>query len=496
MDVRSQIAMVFHLDKCIGCHTCSVACKNIWTDRRGAEYMWWNNVETKPGTGYPTRWEDQDHYKGGFERTASGVELRAVGRVRGAAQVFHNPNLPIIDDYYEPFTYTYEDLFTAKEGADQPIAKPISMITGQPMEIEAGPNWDDDLGGSPIYAANDPNLERLRPEERAALFEVQRLVFFYLPRICNHCANPACVAACPSGAVYKRGEDGIVLLNQEKCRAWRFCVSGCPYKKTYFNWGTGKSEKCILCYPRLEAGEAPACFHSCVGRIRYLGNVLYDADQIHAAVSVTDDQLVAAQRAMILDPCDPAVIAAARKNGIHDKTIETAQRSPVLKFVKHWSLALPLHAEHRTLPMLFYVPPLLPMMAKQGDTYDTSLDGYLGNIDQYRLPLAYMASLFGAGNEAPVRYALQKQLAVRAYRRMVTTGDLDPAHVLRVLGEADCSAEQADAIYRLTSIAPYDERFVIPPMHREEAIELLEDDPLSAKGFTGIGFRTRAQRGA
>ena len=53
MNVRSQVSMVFHLDKCIGCHTCSIACKNIWTDRQGAEYMWWNNVETKPGTGYP-----------------------------------------------------------------------------------------------------------------------------------------------------------------------------------------------------------------------------------------------------------------------------------------------------------------------------------------------------------------------------------------------------------------------------------------------------------
>ena len=70
MNVRSQIAMVFHLDKCIGCHTCSVACKNIWTDRKGAEYMWWNNVETKPGTGYPTKWENQEIYKGGWEKMA------------------------------------------------------------------------------------------------------------------------------------------------------------------------------------------------------------------------------------------------------------------------------------------------------------------------------------------------------------------------------------------------------------------------------------------
>ncbi len=63
MDVRSQVSMVFHLDKCIGCHTCSIACKNIWTDRKGAEYMWWNNVETKPGTGYPTKWETRIYIK-------------------------------------------------------------------------------------------------------------------------------------------------------------------------------------------------------------------------------------------------------------------------------------------------------------------------------------------------------------------------------------------------------------------------------------------------
>jgi nitrate reductase beta subunit len=496
MDVRSQIAMVFHLDKCIGCHTCSIACKNVWTDRRGAEYMWWNNVETKPGTGYPTQWEDQSKYKGGWERKDKLVQLRTSGRIKGAAQVFHNPDLPTIDDYYEPFTYRYEDLFTAPEGDDQPTARAVSMITGKPMKIEAGPNWDDDLSGSPIYAANDPNLDTLDPKDRQALFDIERLVFFYLPRICNHCVNPACVASCPSGAAYKRGEDGIVLINQQKCRAWRFCVTACPYKKSYFNWGTGKSEKCILCYPRLESGEAPACFHSCVGRIRYLGVVLYDADRVTDAVGVPDDELIDAHRSILLDPNDPKVIEAAKANGIDDEVIEAAQASPVRKFVIDWKLALPLHAEHRTLPMLFYVPPLLPMLASTSDeVYDTSLEDFLGTIDQYRLPLKYMASLFGAGNEAPVRYALRKQLATRAYRRMVTTGDLDQQKVDELLAEADCTVEQAEAIYRLTSLAHYNERFVIPAMHREEAIEML-DEPLGAKGFSGMGFRSGPERGA
>mgnify|MGYP001766709410 CR=1 FL=1 len=498
MDVRAQISMVFHLDKCIGCHTCSIACKNVWTDRKGAEYMWWNNVETKPGTGYPTAWEDQEKYKGGWERKEKGeLDLRAVGKVRGAMTVFHNPNLPTVDDYYEPFTYRYQDLFDAPEGADQPIARPVSMITGRPMDIEAGPNWDDDLGGSPVYAANDPNLEGVSPEERAALFEVEKLVFFYLPRICNHCLNPACVAACPSGALYKRGEDGIVLLSQERCRAWRFCVTACPYKKSYFNWSTGKSEKCILCYPRLETGQAPACFHSCVGRIRYLGMVLWDADRMAEVLKAEDADLVAAQRSLLLDPDDPKVIAGARKNGIGDDVLEAARRSPVYKWVVRWGLALPLHAEHRTLPMLFYVPPLLPVMAATGERgYDTTIDGsFLGTIDRYRLPLRYMASLFGAGNEGVVRYALRKQLAVRTWRRAVTAGDQDLEAARRLLAEAGSSVEEADAIHHLTSLAHLDERFVIPPAHREQAIEML-DEPLDAKGFAGMGFRTRPERGA
>src|SRR3970040_897075 len=201
MDVRSHVSMVFHLDKCIGCHTCSIACKNIWTDRKGTEYMWWNNVETKPGTGYPTLWEDQDRYKGGWERDENGkLTLKLQGRARGLGNLFANPALPTLDDYYEPWTYQYDELFNAPEGDDQPTARPVSRITSNDRDIEDGPNWDDDLGGSPIYAANDPNLELLSDEEREQLNELERMVFFYLPRICNHCVNAGCVAACPARA--------------------------------------------------------------------------------------------------------------------------------------------------------------------------------------------------------------------------------------------------------------------------------------------------------
>lgn len=503
MDIRAQVSMVFHLDKCIGCHTCSIACKNIWTDRKGTEYMWWNNVETKPGTGYPTLWEDQEKYKGGWERDGKDeIHLKLHGRTGGLANIFFNPHLPTIDDYYEPWTYDYEELFNAPEGTDQPTARAVSMITGEYMEIEAGPNWDDDYGGSPVYAANDPNLDALTDEEREQLAEMERVVFFYLPRICNHCLNPGCVAACPAGAIYKRGEDGIVLISQEKCRAWRMCISGCPYKKTYFNWSTGKSEKCILCYPRLESGQPPACFHSCVGRIRYLGVLLYDADQIRAAASVADADLVDAQRAMIQDPFDPAVIASARANGIPDAMIDAAQNSPVYKFVKVWGLALPLHPNYRTLPMLFYVPPMLPVLAKIKDgVYDNaeaasvSLAPLLSSLEQARMPLRYMASLFSAGNEEVVAAVYRKLIAVRVAMRGKTVQDVSQEEVQAALLAGDTDQEEVEAIFRLTARPTYEERFVVPPLARETAIEGTLD-PFQQKREGGFGFRKAPERGA
>ncbi len=498
MDIRAQVSMVFHLDKCIGCHTCSIACKNIWTDRKGTEYMWWNNVETKPGTGYPTTWEDQEKYKGGWVKDGDKLRLRLQGRTEGLGNIFFNPNLPTIDDYYEPWTYQYDELFNAPEGDDQPTARPISLITGKPMDIEAGPNWDDDLGGSPIYASNDVNLEKLTDHEREQLNEVERLVFFYLPRICNHCLNPSCVGACPSGAIYKRGEDGIVLISQEKCRAWRMCVSGCPYKKTYYNWSTGKSEKCILCYPRLETGQAPACFHSCVGRIRYLGLLLYDADRIQETALADEANLVQAQRDIIQDPFDPLIIAAAQANGITTQQISAAQNSPTYKFVKKWGTALPLHPEFRTLPQLFYVPPMLPVLGKMKDgIYDSSavegMGQMLNSLEKARIPVRYMASLFSAGNEEIIKEVYRKNIAVRLYKRAQRVKDITAEEVQQALAIGKTTPEECEAIFNLTSLPTMEERFVIPAMAREEAIEQ-SLDPYTHKPAAGFGYREAPAR--
>ena len=171
----------------------------------------------------------------------------------------------------------------------------------------------------------------------------------YLPRLCEHCLNPACVAVCPSGAIYKREEDGILLIDQEKCRGCRMCVSGCPYKKIYYNWSSGKSEKCILCYPRLEAGQPAVCSETCVGRIRHLGVVLYDADHIAEAASAeSETDLYQRQLGVFLDPNDPKAIAQARAGGVPDTWIEAAKRSPVWRLAMDWSVT-PIRRRNRLI---------------------------------------------------------------------------------------------------------------------------------------------------
>jgi nitrate reductase beta subunit len=224
--------------------------------------------------------------------------------------------------------------------------------------------------------------------------------------------------------------------------------------------------------------------------------LLYDADRIVEVAEKGDTDLVEAHRSMILDPSDPAVIEAARRNGIDESVIQSAQRSPVYKFVKVWGIALPPHIEFRTLPMLFYVPPLLPVMsARQGEIVENVSEELFHTFDQARAPMAYLSRLLSAGNEGVLKSALRKQMAVRIHRRAETVGDVDRETADRVLREAGTTREEADDIFRLTALCTFDERFVIPPMHREEAIEMMKE-PHEWKQEAGFGFRAGPQRGA
>src|SRR5699024_6559434 len=286
---------------------------------------------------------------------------------------------------YEPWTYDYENLIDSPEKDHQPVARPISQLTGEYMDITWGPNWEDDLAVVHETGKNDNNMriidEKIKFDDEITLIikyisicvhnlfrmhktcnndlimrnldkqikiEFEETFMMYLPRICEHCQNPSCVSSCPSGAMYKREEDGIVLVDQEACRSWRFCMTGCPYKKVYFNWKTHKAEKCTFCFPRIENGEPTICSETCVGRLRYIGIVLYDADKVLEAASVEDEKdLYEAQLSTFLDPFDPEIQKEALKQGIPEDWIEAAQRSPVYKMAVEQRIALPLHPEYR-----------------------------------------------------------------------------------------------------------------------------------------------------
>jgi nitrate reductase / nitrite oxidoreductase, beta subunit len=476
MRVMAQMGMVMNLDKCIGCHTCSVTCKQAWTNRAGTEYVWFNNVETRPGQGYPRRYEDQETWRGGWTLNSRGrLKLKAGGRVRKLLGIFASPVQPKLADYYEPWTYDYRTLIDAPLGDDFPVARPKSLITGEDTKITWSANWDDNLGGVSEQGHLDPIVQRVRRESEDKIkFAFEQTFMFYLPRICEHCLNPSCMASCPSGAIYKRAEDGIVLVDQDRCRGWRQCVTGCPYKKIYFNHKTGKAEKCTLCYPRIEVGLPTVCSETCVGRLRYLGLFLYDADRVTAAAATPNEKdLYAAQLDLILDPNDPGVIAAARQQGIPADWLDAARRSPVYALAKTYKVALPLHPEYRTMPMVWYIPPLSPIVDVLRDQgHDAESPGVLfGAIRSLRIPMEYLAELFTAGDVGEIERVLTVLAAMRAHMRNITLKQAQDDSIAASVGMTDLSIRE---MYRLMAIAKYNERYVIPKAHAEQAHDLEE----------------------
>ena len=146
-------------------------------------------------------------------------------------------------------------------------------------------------GGRPTSTKTRPRaITSNRTTSSAATSQLpeHKVWFFHLARICNHCTYPGCLASCPRNAIYKRPEDGVVLIDQSRCRGYRKCVEGCPYKKAMYRPTTRTSEKCVACFPRLEGKDptvsptgAPAetrCMSACVGKIRLQGLVKMDED--------------------------------------------------------------------------------------------------------------------------------------------------------------------------------------------------------------------------
>jgi nitrate reductase beta subunit len=219
---QRQVGAVFDTNKCIACQTCTMACKTTWTSGKGQEYMFWNNVETKPWGSYPLAWDVRILQMLGPQRWENGV-------------------------------YQGKTIFEA--------APPGERVLGYlPEDLDyAYPNRGEDETNAPL---NEDKFYIRLPHD---------LWFFYLPRICNHCTYPACLAACPRVAIYKRREDGIVLVDQARCRGYRECVQACPYKKVFYHHVTRIAEKCIFCFPAVERGYQPRCMRTCIGKIRTVG---------------------------------------------------------------------------------------------------------------------------------------------------------------------------------------------------------------------------------
>jgi len=257
------------------------------------------------------------------------------------------------------------------------------------------------------------------------------------------------------------------------------CVSGCPYKKVYYNWQTGKSEKCTLCYPRIESGNPTVCSETCVGRIRYIGVMLYDADKIEEAANAQNPMdLYDAQLGVFLDPNDPVIEETARADGIPEDWIKAAKESPIWKMAMEWKVAFPLHPEYRTLPMVWYIPPLSPIQnAAEAGAIGT--DAGMPDVKNLRIPVRYLANMLTAGDEAPVVTALERMLAMRSYMRSKTVeGVIDEAIAARV----GLSGRVIEDMYKIMALADYEDRFVIPTTHREQVEEAY--DLRGGCGFT------------
>lgn len=289
-----QFAMVFDLNKCLGCQTCTIACKTQWTRGGGMEAMWWNIVNTIPGRGTP---RNAFELGGGF---VDGVPQ--AGELPGKRQ------------WGEAWDFDYDKVFYSGDDGGSNYVKPREHDGAAP---QWGPNWDEDMGGG----------------------EYPHSYFFYLPLVCMNCSKPACLEACPRDVIYRRQEDGVVLVDEERCHGYRFCIEACPYKRIYFNEQRVIAQKCISCYPRLEKGVAPACVRQCPGRVRHVGFLDDSNSHIH-------------------------------------------------KLVNEWKVALPLRPDFEVEPNVFYVPPTMPLAFDENGEFDD---------DASRMPLDDLRTLFGPG---------------------------------------------------------------------------------------------------
>ena len=346
-----QFAFVFNINRCIGCQTCTMACKSTWTFSKGQEDMWWANVETKPYGGYPQYWD---------VRTLALLDKANPGGQSWGGEPSDNPKSPY-------GTFDGVTVFEAPKTPEPPSSRVLGYLP------------TDEQWNSPNIYEDNPVGKRGSPGKFGGPGEqlpTHQSWFFYLARICNHCSYPACLAACPRQAIYKRPEDGIVLVDQSECRGYRKCVEACPYKKVMYRGNTRVSEKCIACYPRVEGSDPESdgqpmetrCMAACIGQMRLQG-----------LVQMNDDG-----------------------------TWKEDRQNPLYYLVHVAKVALPLYPQFGTSPNGYYIPPRWvpkPYLVQMfGPGVDHAVDAYT-NPDR---ELLAVLQLYRKSNLIIYRYEIEE----------------------------------------------------------------------------------------
>jgi nitrate reductase beta subunit len=349
---KRQFAFVFNINRCIACQSCTMACKSTWTFSKGQEHMWWANVETKPYGGYPQFWD---------VKILELLEQANPGGQRWSGA----PS----DDRQAPYgEFQGRTIFEAEP----------TLLTPDSSRVLGYLPTDEEWTSPNIYEDNAVGERGARNEfdHTGVELPVHKTWFFYLARICNHCSYPACLAACPRQAIYKRPEDGIVLIDQRECRGYRKCVEACPYKKSMYRGNTRTSEKCIACYPRVEGTDPESdgqpmetrCMAACIGQIRMQGLVQ-------------------------LNP---------------DGTWAEDRQHPLYYLVHVAKVALPLYPQFGTEPNGYYIPPRWvprPYLRQMfGPGVDQAIERYT-NPDR---ELLAVLQLFRRSNRIIFRYAIEE----------------------------------------------------------------------------------------
>ncbi|MCW5777133.1 MAG: hypothetical protein KIS87_11910, partial [Phycisphaeraceae bacterium] len=370
-----------------------------WTFGRGQEHMWWNNVETKPFGGYPRFWDAK--LLALLERANPGRQVWNSGSGRSAQAPFGR--------------FDGKTIFEAAANYAGPDGPKAALGYLPTADEWAAPNVFEDHARS---TGGDLPAGECLPEHK--------VWFFYLARLCNHCTYPACLAACPRQAVYKRPEDGVVLIDQSRCNGYQKCVEACPYKKAMFRSTTGTSEKCVACYPRLEGKDQlispngePAetrCMTSCPGKIRLQG-----------LVNIGDDG-----------------------TWKHDLS------NPIYYLVRERQIALPLYPQFGTEPNGYYIP---PRWVPRGYLEQMFGPGVQHALDQYACPdreLLAVLQLFRTTQQIISRFQIEKGPKVAEIPVTMPDGSTKTQEVFNdtVIGFNDFNAE----IVRITIEEPIFER--------------------------------------